>query len=294
MPFALSSRMIMLMSVSAMLLPLSLNAQQPGWEQQLRQQIPVASIGNNGLVVRPGTLATVIKDGITALPVAPQVSPGMAWPNTYKKGGRVGTSALQRLNYGPVQEFSRVLQVGEVAYIYQIQVKSNEIVLSLQTAPSNPAEGLYRANLSFQFPKGEMETADLNAVDAFLSEVLQIDMPAAAQSSGYQPASARSSAGATAAPTPGMGLLPHPAPVKLALPSHFVNTQSASNQLDLKGDGTLSLLEDGQTYKGTFVQTGNSLELNISDANTKTTVTIEGSKLVDASGQTWVLQPGTK
>jgi hypothetical protein len=254
-------------------------AQGPAWEQQLRQQIPVASIGNNGLVVRPGVPVTIIKDGITALPVSPPLAPGMAWPNTYKKGGRVGTSALQRINYGPTQQYSRVLQVGERVNIYSIQLKGSEIVLSLQTAPGGPAERPYRATVAFQFQKGEMETSDLNSVEAYIGEVLQIDTAVGVQSE-------------PSAPISGQHISPPTSQtIQLRLPVRFVNAQQASDRFDLKLDGTFSLQEGGQNYHGTFVQNGNSLELNILDTDTKTTVTFDGTKLVDASGQTWVMQP---
>jgi len=256
-------------------------AQGPAWEQQLRQQIPVASIGNNGLVVRSGVLVTIVKDGITAVPVSPPLAPGMAWPNTYKKGGRVGTSALQRINYGPVQQYSRVLQVGERAYIYSIQLKGSEVVLSLQTAPGNQAERLYRATVAFQFQKGEMETSDLNSVEAYIGEVLQIDTAVGVQSS---PSTGIPSQHASQSPSQ---------TVQLRLPARFVNAQLASNQLDLKLDGTFSLQEDGQHFDGTFVQSGNTFELHITETNNTTTATFDGTKLVDASNQTWVIQPGT-
>lgn len=351
----LRSRTRILTIIPALLLPVSLSAQQPGWEQDLRQQIHVANIGSNGLVVIPGAIVTIVKDGITGLQVSPQLAPGMAWPNAYKKGGKVGTSALQRINYSPVQQFSRSLQVGQSAYIYQIQTKSNEVVLSLQTVPSNPAEGLYRATIAFQFPKGEMALASLNEVDAFIGDVLKIDTSAGRPLGESETLSGQYAAGPSRlilypdgfsrkyvgdreggpsrfsvsgdqvlitfgtgahqvfriqgqnlvddtshltwtrtgdAPAPNPSAVSQPT-AKLALPSHFVNAQVASNQLDLKGDGTFSLMEDGQPYKGTFVQSGNKLELSITDTNTNTTVTIDGSKLLDASGQTWLLQPLT-
>lgn len=256
-------------------------AQGPTWEQQLREQVPVASIGNNGMVIRPGVLVTIAKDGITALPVAPPLAPGMAWPNTYKKGGRVGTPALQRLNYSPVQQYSRALQVGERAYIYSIQLKSSEVVLSLQTAPSTQTEGLYRATIAFQFQKGEMQTIDLNSVEAYIGEVLQIDTAVGTQAKPTAVAAVQY----TPPPPP-----PTPA-VRLSLPARFVNAQAATDQLELNRDGTFKLQEQGETYTGTFTQSGNTIELSIAETKGKSTASFDGTKLVDDSGETWLIQP---
>jgi hypothetical protein len=49
----------------------------------------------------------------------------------------------------------------------------------------------------------------------------------------------------------------------------------------------MSLLEAGQAYHGTFVVKGSTLELNISETSTKTTLRREGDSLTDSSGQTW-------
>jgi hypothetical protein len=67
-----------------------------------------------------------------------------------------------------------------------------------------------------------------------------------------------------------------------------VNAQT-SDQLQLNADNSFSLQEAGQTYRGTFAATGNTLKLNIS-GGPETTATIQGSNLTDGSGQTWVLR----
>jgi tetratricopeptide (TPR) repeat protein len=79
-------------------------------------------------------------------------------------------------------------------------------------------------------------------------------------------------------------------PTPLKLPSTYARTQTPADRLQLNADKSFSLQEDGQTYHGTFVVNGNALELNISETNTKTTVTREGSKFTDSNGQTWILR----
>lgn len=81
---------------------------------------------------------------------------------------------------------------------------------------------------------------------------------------------------------------PPTAPLKL--PSFYVNAQTPADQLQLNADNSFSLREAGQTYHGTFVAKGNTLEINIPDTNTKTTLTTQGNNLTDPSGQTWALR----
>jgi hypothetical protein len=83
---------------------------------------------------------------------------------------------------------------------------------------------------------------------------------------------------------------PPPPPAPLKLPANYARAQAPADQLRLNADNTFSLQEGGQTYRGTFVANGNTLELNIIETNTKTTVTIQGNILTDSSGQTWALQ----
>jgi len=81
-----------------------------------------------------------------------------------------------------------------------------------------------------------------------------------------------------------------PAPiVPLKIPATYVSAQNTADQLRLNADCSFSLQEAGQTYHGTFVVSGSTLELNISDGS-KTAATIHGDNLTDSSGQAWVLR----
>jgi hypothetical protein len=82
---------------------------------------------------------------------------------------------------------------------------------------------------------------------------------------------------------------PPPTPAALKLPAIYINAQASTDQLRLNADRSFSLGEGGQSYHGTFVDNGSTLELSISETNTKTTVTRAGDNLTDSSGQTWVL-----
>jgi hypothetical protein len=78
--------------------------------------------------------------------------------------------------------------------------------------------------------------------------------------------------------------------VPVRLPSTYASAQTPADQLQLNADYTFSLQEGGQGYHGTFVANGNTLELNISETNSKTTATLQANSLTDSSGQTWVLR----
>lgn len=82
-------------------------------------------------------------------------------------------------------------------------------------------------------------------------------------------------------------------PVVLKLPATYASTQAPADQIQLNGDNTFSLQEDGQTYRGTFAANGNAVELNASETSAKTTLTIQSNTLTDSSGQTWVLREQT-
>lgn len=80
-----------------------------------------------------------------------------------------------------------------------------------------------------------------------------------------------------------------PPPAQLKLPVTFVSTQSSTDQLQLNTDKSLSLQVAGQSYHGTFFLDGNTLKLAIAEIG-NSTATLDGNKLTDSSGQTWVLQ----
>ena len=73
-------------------------------------------------------------------------------------------------------------------------------------------------------------------------------------------------------------------------PFLYVSSQSSADRLQLNADKSFSLQEGGQSYHGTFTETGEKLELSINETSTATTITVRGNSLADTSGHTWVLQ----
>jgi len=79
--------------------------------------------------------------------------------------------------------------------------------------------------------------------------------------------------------------LPQIAPLKL--PSTYVSAQSSADKLQLNSDNSFSFQEAGQPYHGKFVLIDDTVELNISETGTTTTLRRQGNDLTDSSGQTW-------
>jgi hypothetical protein len=221
-------------------------------------------------------------DGLIAIPV----SFGAYWYNALKKGGRIKPNFLQPhvSHFKDAYNSKRPFQIGEKLYLTNMSVTPVEIAVYVQScgtcdpAAVDPNDSPYVARLAFQFDKGYLTTADPKEVLETVGRVFGIDTSAPKQKS-QQPST-----------TPAA---PVPAPVlamPLKLPSTYVSAQTPADQLQLNADNSFSLQEAGQTYRGTFATTGNTLELNIRDTNTKTALTIQSNGLTDSSGQAWALR----
>jgi hypothetical protein len=250
-------------------------------EEQLRSQYRLTHVGTNGAVVgQAGSVLVVQADGITAIPA----SHGVYWYNNLKKGGRVKTSTIQHGGSVAATE-RRPLQVGEKVYLVNIEINQAEIAFSVQSCGNCEAPGVdpnnppYRARLAVEFDKGFLSTGDLKQIQDRIGQAFGIDVAPSAASSvplGQPPS--------TAAPA---------ATPILKLPSTYASAQTPTDHLQLNANNSFALQEGGQSYHGTFVVSGNTLELNITETNTKTNATIQGNNLTDSSGQTWVLREHT-
>ncbi|MGA9055020.1 MAG: hypothetical protein WB763_00760 [Terriglobia bacterium] len=253
-------------------------APSPSIEQQLRKQYALTRVGGNGVVVQAGTVLIVQADGIKANPA----SYSLFWPNNYKKdAGRVkqpmmtAKSGISKVN----REELRFLQVGEKVYLAQMDIKDANVVFGLQSCGgANQNDIPYRAEVSFQLGKGYLNASTFKDIQETIGQVFAIDTAMASQGPEQ---------------TPGPSTRPAPVaapPAVLRLPATYANPQAPADQLQLNADNSFSLQEAGQAYHGTFAVNGNTLELTISESNTKTTATLQGNNLTDSSGQTWVLR----
>jgi hypothetical protein len=240
-----------------------------GLEQQLRSQYAVTRVGANGVLVHAGTVLKVLKDGIRSMPA----SYAVFWPNNYK-GSRIGYHwSCPKCKFN----LMRPLQVGEMVYLTDLEIKEADLVFRIQscgtcgTSQSDQNDTPYTAEMSFELGKGYLTNSTLKEVQDTIGQVFET-VPQTQPPSPVAPP-------------------PPPAPVApLRLPATYVNAQGETDQLSLNSDYSFSLQEGGQSYHGTFVDKGSTLELSISETGDKTTVTKQGSNLADSSGQNWVLR----
>lgn len=245
-------------------------AQSPAEEQQLRAQYRITRVGSNGTVVgEPGSLLVIEEDGLTAIPA----SYGAYWYNNVKKDGHIKTSFVQHGGTKAASQI-RVLQVGEKLYVLGMDIKQAEIVFYVQSCgvcdPSvvDSNDVPYRARLAVQFDKGYLLASNSKQVQDTIGQIFGVEVVTNTKRPGVDPSG-----------TP-----------PLKLPATYVKPHSAGDQLQLKSDNSLLLQEAGQTYHGTFVTNGNTIDLDISETNVKSTVTIRDNNLIDSNGQSWILQ----
>ena len=249
-------------------------------EQQLRLQYPITSVGNNGFVVKAGSVLVVQQDGIAALPAPAE------WPcNAYKPSSGLRQTGMCSFNYAQVKSKTRLFQVGEKVYLTGIKAKPTEIIFKVQSIADAANRSPFKAAVSFQFQKGYLDSIKVRDVQDAVSQIFVPYSSGASQRA--EPPPARTTA--TERPRN---------PASLTLPALFVSAKTPADRLELKSDNSFSLVEDGQPYHGSFSVNGSALELNITEMDMKTSGTIQGNKLTDSSGQVWTLQgqaaaPGT-
>lgn len=151
---------------------------KPNIEQQLRNQYQLTRVGANGVVVQAGSVLVVQQDNIKANPAANL----LYWSNLYKKDAHVKQPAImiKSGSSGVDKSSIRFLQVGEKVYITNIEFKPAAVVFSLQScgacnpSASDPNDVPYRAELSFQFQKGFVDSANFEAIKGSIGQVLAI------------------------------------------------------------------------------------------------------------------------
>lgn len=168
-------------------------ASKPNVEQQLRNQYHLTRVGANGVVLQAGSVLVVQQDNIKANPA----SNLLYWSNLYKKDGRVKQPAIMfKSGSSKVGKSGlRFLAVGEKVYVTNIDTKSGAIVFSLQSCGTcDPAavdsnDVPYRAELSFQFQKGFLDSANFEDIKGVIGQVLAIASPAESSADARAPTS---------------------------------------------------------------------------------------------------------
>jgi len=247
-------------------------------QQKLKDQFILTKVTTDGSnITSPGTVVTLRKGGLWTYSTASPVP----YLNTYNEKGKLSQPFMANLGAGVAgglrsnntQFPQHLFMAGARVSIIALFFKNDGFTFRLY---SDPYDGIhYYGDLKFPFKKGSAPAPD--EALARISEVLVV--------SGAPPTEVADK-GDTLTKTP-PPVSPPPAP--LHLPATYVSAQTASDQLQLNADHTLSMQEAGQTYHGTFEANGTTLDLSI-EPDIKTTATIAGTKLTDASGQTWVLK----
>jgi hypothetical protein len=203
--------------------------------------------------------------GIKANPISGDIY----WPNSYKKGGRIGQPMFfAKRGVSKVVEDTRFLQAGTSAYLTNIEIKDADVVFSLQTCGGGPAGGLYRANVAFQFQKGFVNPANVKQIEDTIAELLAL-APAGTDSNGSV--------------TPAVPNAPPP----VRLGPLYVSSQNSGDRLQLNQDNTFSLQEGGQSFSGAYSVAGTTLKLHITELQKDVDIAIQGNRLIVNGDEVW-------
>ncbi|HZP22722.1 MAG TPA: hypothetical protein VFB04_04700 [Terriglobales bacterium] len=261
--------------LSAVLLAQGQQTDQSAVQQKLNSQFQLTQLSSDrNNVVSTGTTLRLSKDGL----VMYATSSPMPSSNSYKNGkitqggggfGRDLAITMARGGQGTANDLPHhKFTVNDAVWVIKIDVHPNDVTLRLC---SNPGDGmLYYGDLKIPYDKGSSPTPE--QVLAKIGEVLTAEGGSAplTQTAAVRPASSASTA-------------------ELKLPALYVNSQNSGDQLKLNPDKSFQLQEEGQPYHGTFTENGDSIELNITETNSTTTVTLHGNSITDTSGHTWTL-----
>jgi len=240
-------------------------------------------------VVTPGTPLVLAKDGLqmyaTVCPSAPQNNYDAKKEKLTQpigKGFLHDLSGSMRMAGGqttadcPQRRFTR----GTKLWVTRIDLHERGVTFHLYSAPEGDTP--YYGDLTFPFEK-HSNPAPAQAL-ATIDEVLNVAQDAPATPAAQAPAQPADSG----TPQSALPSEPPSSPVTLRLPATYVNPKSQADYIQLNADYTLALAAGGQSYRGTFKASGNTLEITI-DSGTTTTATLDGNKLTDANGEAWVL-----
>jgi len=162
----------------------------------------------------------------------------------------------------------RLLQVGEKVVVIRLDVKPSEVGFCVQTYSDNPNDPPYRAAVLFQFPqKNFVQPDNMKAIQDSIAEVFTLVDTSPTESAV-------------------------PAPQLEQVAGRYVMTQAPDNHIQLNADGTLSLVQGGRNYSGTFTMEGNKLVGRIGKGAPQQEGSIQGDTLTDPNGSTWVKQGG--
>jgi hypothetical protein len=225
-------------------------------EQLKRQYVPSTLYdATSGVVTQTGITLAVRRPGISANPAIDDTYTA----NFYAPHAGAVTQQKQSRNRGGGKRVFDIdnLIVGERVYVTNIDGSDSNVTLSVQTCtPSSQHASyqlVYRASLTFQFPLGYVDITNIKQIEEAIGEVFTVAEPAPPQVSGL-----------------------------------FINSRNRAEQLQLNGNGLFSLTEGGRSYTGRFSVHESRLVLMVAETGTSAIATIQGGKILDNDGKTWV------
>jgi hypothetical protein len=162
-------------------------------------------------------------------------------------------------------------------------VKNGKVTLvfvECDTCNGSGGGASYRGAVSFQFPKGSLDSGGLDPVEEAIGQVFTVDAGTPAQPvPNLPPIVDQPEQPAVAAPAPAPAIGPV-----------YVSATNAANRLLLNADGSALLLRGGQPQNGTYAVNGASVTIHLTESNTDLSAAADGAQIV-IDGETWV-QPG--
>jgi hypothetical protein len=230
-------------------------------EDQLTTQFKLVKLGSHGQVVLDaGTVLTIQKGGLVGFsPWLPKVC-----PSTYKDGKMNSPNALCLM---AARDVTRDLTKGEKVYVENIDVdqKNNKIEFKIVECDScNGNRSAYKAKIEFQFPKGQLNGADVAKISNVIGEVFAVDAPADdtdAQNVAKQPSATAAAPDPSAAPSSANEKTP-------AAPDKPIQVGQSIDEAQANTGGKLDLATDlGNTqiyrYNGQRITVENGKVTNI-------------------------------
>jgi hypothetical protein len=172
----IKSGTMILAGVFAMSVAGAQTAPAPSLAEQLKAQYKVTRTGSDSTgfsILEPGIVLVVQKGGILGVP--PDNATMAA--ATYKGGDLHPPGAVSRMILGKI---TRYFQVGERVYVRKVDVnqKNDKITFAIFecdfcngfTQPSS-----FKSEVTFEFPKGYLGTAEIAQVGDVINQVLSID-----------------------------------------------------------------------------------------------------------------------
>jgi len=214
---------------------------------------------------RQGTILTIQSGGV----IGTNSSCTLRAVATFKDGQLHAPGVMQKSIISAAKCDLRPIVVGSQVNVVSVVaiLKSSKIDFTfLQCDPvdCSAPDSAYKAQVSFNFAKGYLDSARFDEVQQAIQRVFAKD--ASSEQAAAPPAT------------------PEPAPV---LASAYVNSQNSADRLQLNSNGSFSLVEGGQAFSGKYSVNASILKLQITELNRTVDIVIRGTELLVNDSEIW-------